>query len=346
MATNNEKINSKFRQLTDLLFCTDRKDLDLAEFGELLNNCDSNHINYFLSRFDKATSISWDDNPGYWLHRFCFILSSKNKKIKKHVCSQTENRFQYFIERASNVKDNLSVMQFVQICCARKHLGLPLEKEKKYLLGLSNLLVASRTIEVCQLFIPVIWRSKRHLIDNIVFRLPKLSHAVSLLEYLRKNGYYLDNKKIAKMAIDSCVRHEISPIKSSLFFNLLNNREVFLEFKNMYTEDLRSTLYKKIEKLGTTALTYNLVGLSILEMAIDIDPELSKPLTELYITHLYSRYVRHNRANVDRLVKLIKKIDTINPKIVLVCLTKLNKHKDIKKLIEVYPELKKLALFV
>ena len=80
MAINNEKISHKFRQLTDLFFYTERKDLDLAEFRELLNRCDSNSSNYFITRFEKATNITWNDVKDYWLHRFLFIVSLENRK--------------------------------------------------------------------------------------------------------------------------------------------------------------------------------------------------------------------------------------------------------------------------
>lgn len=346
MTTNNEKIDSKFRKLTDLFFCTDRKDLDLTEFRELLNNCNSNYVNYFITRFDRATAISWDDNADYWYNRLCFILSLENKKIKREVYSRIEDRFVYFIERAANIKDNLSIIQYIQICCARKHLGLPLEREKRFLLYTSNFLTVKRSIDLCKLFIPVIWKSNRHLMDNILFELPKLNNAISVLEYLKNSGYYLDSKKIARMVMDSCVRIETNPIKSSLFFNLLNDKDVLLEFKKMYTPSIRKSLYKKVECLGVTALTYDNCGINILNLVIDIDPELSEQLTGLYITYLYTRYIKHTRSNIDRIVKLINEVKGVNPKIVLVYLTKLNKHKDIKRMVKAYPELKKLSLFV
>lgn len=346
MTSKNEKISSRFRQLTDLLFYTDRKDLDLAEFGQLLNNCGANYSNYFITSFEKSTNIAWENIVDYWFYRFCFILSLENKKIKKAVLTQVENRFFYFIERAYDLKINLSIIQYVQLCRARKHLGLSLEKEKKYLLGLSNFLVPQRSVDVCELFIPIIWRNKKHLIENIISRFSKLHHVDSMLLYLRDNNYKLNDKKIARKAIDLCIRGKETQASSILFFNMLNDENVFEAFKSMYTDELRQKLYKKVENLEISSLTHGSNGFNIVSVVSSIDPELIDPLTELYVSYTYSRYIRHKKSNVDRIIKFIKTVDGVNPKVVLVCMSKLNKNKDIKKVLEAYPELKKLALFV
>lgn len=346
MTANNNKITPRFRYLTDLLFYTERKDLDLAEFGELLNSCDSNSSNYFLTRFERAANISWENIKDYWFHRFCFIIALNNKKIKKGVYYLVEDRFKFFIERDFDLEINLSIIQYVQLCCARKYLGLPLDKEKEYLLCLSNFLVPERAVEVCELFIPIIWKNKKHLINNLISKFPALHHSDKLLAYLRDNNYSLNNKKLAKQVIDFCVRGKNDPESAKLFFNILGDDKVLDLFKTMYTEELRMKLYKKVESLGVSSLTYGTNGFNIIETVKYIDPELTDQLTELYVTYVYSRYCRHNSSNVDRIIKFIKTVDGVNPKIVLVCMTKLNKNKDIKKIIKAYPKLKKLSLFV
>ena len=85
MAPILENINPKFRTLVDLLFFSNRMNLDLSDFKSFMKDNHDNHVEYLWDRFQKASQIFWEDGLSFWLHRLTFILNLNEKSLTKDV---------------------------------------------------------------------------------------------------------------------------------------------------------------------------------------------------------------------------------------------------------------------
>ena len=114
------KVNDEFRFLTDLMFFSDRKDLDFSKYNKLYYLDTKNNLKYFLDKFNKASNICWDNL--FWNDRFKIILSLKDKKLVKltelHIIKNMQN-----IIRDKKVLDleyDSEYIQFVELCKVKK----------------------------------------------------------------------------------------------------------------------------------------------------------------------------------------------------------------------------------
>ena len=130
-----DKINTKFRHLVDLLLFSDRMDLDLGEFSDLLYLNYPSHANYLHDRFRKACDIFWEDNKTFWHNRLTFLLSLNNKPISKEIERYVEQRMFAFVKnkRKININYDLEYIQFVCLCDVKYERKESLLSVKNYL---------------------------------------------------------------------------------------------------------------------------------------------------------------------------------------------------------------------
>src|SRR5678815_3683561 len=113
-----DKVNPKFRQLTDLLFFSDRMDLDLSEFKQLLKENHDPHFDYLWDRFKKGTEIFWENGEQFWFDRLSFLLSLNEKTLAKYVEDYLQKRM-FSTVRAKfsiDIKYDNEYLQFLQFC--------------------------------------------------------------------------------------------------------------------------------------------------------------------------------------------------------------------------------------
>ena len=83
-----------------------------------------------------------------------------------------------------------------------------------------------------------------------------------------------------------------------------------------------------------------------IKLLISLDSKSADDLAIIYCNKICNRFYSHNRANSDKLIKMIKKIPEISSKRILAHLSSQNLINDIKYMFQAFPELKKLSAFI
>lgn len=346
MSLQLDKINPKFRHITDLLFFSDRMDLDLIDYRSLLKERREVHLDYLLSRFAKATSIYWEDGEKYWFNRINFIYSLNDKALTKYVEDYLESAM-FSLVRNSKVistKFDIEYVQYVELCKVKRARGESLLSIENYLVDVVSFSTLDKAINLIETFIPIVFDNINKYVEIISRKISTSYRCFELLMELEKRGFIFDHAPIIKAAEDAIIRKAHSEKRCRAFFTMLNEPFVREALKNNCNSSFRSSLiallnycdYQMIEEFH----------LKNIKNVIDLDPTLADDIAVVYADKLYQRGSGHKKANADRLIRLMKMIPQISPKKILVYLSSHNKMSDIKYVMSSFPELKKLAAFV
>lgn len=349
MTVQLDRVNPKFRQLTDLLFFSDRMDLDLTEFRSLLKENYSDHHGYMWDRLQKCTEVFWENGEAFWSNRFNFLLSLNEKSLLKNLEELLEKRMHELVRIKSqvNILYDIQYLQFVEFCKLKHTRNEDLSNVKNYLLDLPSHSSVEKLINVVNSFTPFIFKNlndySQHLVKRITQSCRNFDFLLAL-EQMAPQDFYLDREPIAALARELITERTHNDKNRRTFFNLINDEGVMQKLKSGYTTAMSTKLVDLLE-----ACDYQMIEehhLRNIKNILELDPTLSDNIVEIYAEKLYSRGSGHKKANADRLIRLAKTFPQISPRKILSFLSSNNKINDIKYVLSSFPDLKKLAAFV
>lgn len=346
MALQLDKINPKFRELVDLLLFTDRLDLDLSKFKELLKENYTHHFDYFWDRFQKSSDIFWEEGEKFWSSRLTFLLSLNDKNLSKHVEEHLEKRMFHTvkIKNQLNTKYDIEYLQFLELCRVKYERKESLLTVRNYLTEMPSYINSKKMIDIVNSFIPTVFKNIDEYVGIMTKKITQSARHYDLLIALEGTGVPFDKTPLIELARDLILERARSDKNLRAFFTLLNDDYVRAGLKQFYDASYRDKL---LELLG--ACDYRVIEehhLRNIKNIIDLDASVIDELAILYADELYKRGTGHKKANADRLIRLLRTVPQISSKKILVYLSSNNKMADIKYMLSAFPELKKLAAFV
>lgn len=345
MSISLDKLNPKFRQLTDLLFYSDRMDLDLSNYKQLLRERPE-HFEYAWDRFRKSSEIFWEDGEQFWFNRFVSLLSLNDKNLSKHIENYLQERMFNLVRASSkiDIKYNVEWLQFVQFCKAkhfRKENLLPI---KIQLIDMRSNIGIDKLISVINSFVPFLFKDLSEYTEAISRKIVRSARSFDLLLALEARGMKFDRKPIVQLAKEILIARSHNDKNRRAFFAIINDSEVMSMLKQNYDPVYKEKLLDLLDGCDFRVIEEH--HLRNFKNIVTLDPSMADELAVIYADALYSRNTGHKKANADRLIRLLKTIPQVAPKKILAYLSANNKMNDIKYILLSFPELKKLAAFV
>src|SRR5579885_241009 len=337
-----DKVDPKFRVITDQLFFTDRTDIDVSDYAALLAK-KPEHRSYLWDRVSRSTEIYWDES--FWINRFNLILSLEDKKLEEDIDSLIMNRFRNFITRYHNpdpkmYNQYIHMLAWAKVRSERKDNVQPI---KKLLLELPHLMSVDQLMQTVKQFVPFIVPSIEEYASILSKELGHSTRSFQVLKNLEAQGLALDKAPMLKTARDLLFKRVPNRPNRRSFFGMLEDKEVMAHLKSFYKPEHRDRLIELIKRCDYKEIEeYHLRNIKNL---LELDASIADELMETYAVKLYSRYTGHKGANVKRLVRACKTFSQFSPKKVLAWLSANNKMSDIKIMLSSFPDLKNLAAF-
>lgn len=338
-----DRVDPKFRQITDLLFFTDRTDIDTSEYLSLLRGNQDNH-RYLWDRLNRGFEIFWDQK--FWEDRFDLVLSLEDKKLENDIDTLVINRFHNFI-RSYNNPDPKIYNQYIHMIAWAKAKVIRKENVqpiKTLLYGLPHSMSVERLTDVLKNFIPHIIPSMEEFITHLSKELGNSPRSFQVLKSLESQGMAVDKAPMYKTASNLLFKRVPNRPNRRAFFGMLEDKEVMAHLKSSYKPEHRDRLVSLIQNCDYKEIEEN--HLRNIKNLLELDATIAEELLTTYADRLYARYTGHKGANVRRLIRVCKTFTQFSPKKVLAYLSNNNKMSDIKFMLSAFPELKKLAVFV
>lgn len=338
-----DKIDPQFRLLTDQLFFTDRTDLDISEFKNLLSGKDY-HFDYLWDRFSRSLEIFW--NESFWVNRFELLLSLNIKRIETDIESLLLSKFRNLLMtqyNASPLYHNVYV-QFVAWSKAKVSLKENIKSLKDLLLNMHHFTQSNKVLSVITNFIPHLFTSEDEYIASLSVEVGQSARSFEIINQLERQGIKIDKAPLFKVARNLLFKRAVNRPNRRSFFAMVDDPTIMAHLKSEYKPEYRDRLltlvkaceFKEIEE-------YHLRNVKNL---LDLDVSVADELLITYANSLYARGTGYKKANVQRLIRLCKTYQQISPKKLLVYLSSQNRMPDIKFLIKAFPDLKTLIPFV
>lgn len=340
-----ENLNPKFRNLTDLLFYSDRMDLDLSDYKSLYKENRKDHSTYILNVFKRSVDIFWEDNYSFWFSRLEFFFSLNEKHLSEEFASFLEKRvfnlFKFKLE--INPKYDIEFQQFLAYCKIKLQRNEELNYVKDQLLSLPSSTSAERLMQIIPHFVPLFFKDINEYTDHLVKKIPQSARNFELLRELEGLGLHFNKQPVISLAKDLLLDRVYNDKNRRALFSLLHDNIILSSLKEIQVPLnarlvglLNACDYKEIEDRHFSNIKHLLY----------LDSSLMDDIANIYATKLYARGGGHKKANADRLIRLIKVFPQISPKKVLAFLSSNNKMIDIKYMLNAFPELRRLAAFV
>jgi hypothetical protein len=346
MSIQLDKINTKFREIVDLLLFTDRLDLDLSKFKELLKENYAPHFEYLWDRFQKSTDIFWEEGEKFWSSRLTFLLSLNDKNLTKHIEDHLETRMFNTVKARNevNIKYDIEYLQFLEFCKVKHSRKESLLSVRNYLTEMPSHLSSKKMIDIVSSFIPIVFQNIDEYVGVMTKKITQSARNYDLLIALEKTGIVFDKQPLVELARELILERSRTDKNLRAFFTLLNDTDVRASLKQLYNASYR---VKFLELLA--ACDYLIIEehhLRNYKNVVDLDISVVDELAVMYADELYNRGSGHKRANADRLIRLLKTVPQVSQKKMLVYLSSNNRMGDIKYILAAFPDLKKLAAFV
>lgn len=337
-------LNIEFRQLTDLLFFSNRNDIDPTKYKELLKNNYKINYDYFIDRFKKSSQIFWESD--FWYSRIKFIYSLKNKRISQFLDKKIENDFFKLIKDKSYINFNTDVeaIMFLQYCKVKKENKLPLYKVYNYCWQMPYFLPSKKLIYIINQFIPILYSSIDEYIKSLLKNIDQSSRNIYLLLELEKNGISFDKDMLYSLVNEILSGNTFGSIHRRNFLQALSDPSTIEKLKINYNDHCRNKLITLLRSCNYSELEDN--HFQHFKSIIRLDPSLVDDLTFIYLDKLYNRYTSQKVANVNKIKRLVNIIPDISTKKILAWMASNHKNSEIKYLLNIFPELKKLSIFV
>jgi len=338
-----DKVDPKFRLLTDQLFFTDRIDLDIVAFRSLYDNSDT-HFAYLWDRFTRSSEIFW--NETFWVNRLDLLLSLQSSKIEAYLNNYLVSRFRRLIETRPYANPNVDneYIQFIawtKVRVSRKDNVMPI---RDLFMGLVHNMQVSRISGIIDNFIPHLFQNMDEYLSLLGKKVSNSAKNFEVLRQLESQGVPIDRSPICKTAKNLLLKRSLNRPNRRSFFAMIADATVMAFLKSEYKPEHKDRLlemikaceYKEIEE-------YHFRNVKSL---LELDSSIADDLFSVYADKLYARGYGNKKANVQRLIRLCKTYTQFSPKKVLVYLSSQGKMADIKHLISAFPELKTLVPFV
>lgn len=346
MTLSLEKINPKFRNLTDLLFFSDRMDLDLSEFKALLKENYDAHYQYLWDRYSKSARIFWEDGPKFWADRLTFLLSLNDKNLSKHLEEHLEKRM-FETVRAKhdlNIQYDIEYLQFLEYCKIKHARQESLLSVRSYFTEMPSTLHADKLIKIVEAFIPIVFANIDEYVGVITKKITTSARNFDFLLSLESKGVVFNKAPVIDLVKSIIIERVHNDKNRRAFFAIIKDNGIRQALKNDYQPPYKDKILALLKACDYQMIEEN--HLINIKNIIDLDPSLADDLAVIYADSLYQRSTGHKKANADRLIRVLRTFPQISPKKILAYLSNNNKMNDIKYVLTSFPELKKLAVFV
>lgn len=340
-----EKINPKFRQITDLFFLSEKTDINLSNYKSLLKLNKKAHLEYLITQFEKSSNIFLINGEKIWAFRLNFLFSLKDNSISEKVIKYIEKRFANLIKVKSSPdpKYDIEFVQFIEYCkyCKSKKQSLSsLQESFLFFAPNTNL---KKLIQTAHYLIPFLFKDIQEFGNLVLSHILHSPQNFKILNELKNYDYKFNIKHIVSQINNIIFKSEPKYFQNTIL-SLINNIEIRSELKRQYDVSFKSEFFNFIKSCDFWLLEdkwlRNIVNL------IDISPDMADDIATIYINKLYNQQYSHKMANIDRIIRLLNKCPQISKKKILLLLSSNRKMFDIKHLIIAFPELKKLAAFI
>lgn len=340
-----DKIKPEFRYLVDLLFFTDRMDIDTSNFYNLLQENRTEHLTYLIDHINKSSNICWLDAESFWENRISLLLSFNDKFISKYTDHYFEKRMFSIIrsKREINERNDLEYLQFLVYCKVKNIRKDNLLSLKTSFIELSPQVRIDKLIKIIYSLIPNLFRDIDDYVNLLAKNITYEARNFEILQSLENHDVIFDKKSIVQLAQDIMLKRARSVRNIKAFFAIINDPVMLKQLKSEYKVEYRENLVNLISNCDYMQLEEYFF--KNIKNVLELDSVIADDVAEIYASKLYARKFNHKRANADRLIRLMKTFSQISHKKVLVYLSNNNKMKDIKYLLKAFPDLRKLAAF-
>lgn len=346
MTINLSKIDLQFRELTDVLLFSERKDIDAIVYKNLLSKNRKDHSSYLLDRFKKASNIYWEAGENVWLYRFDILLSCTDSSFQTEIESFLQKRMIVLarVKSELTLKYDLEYSQLFYFCKAKFQKKLSLNKIKNYLVEFAPNISVKKLVGIVNDFSPYLFKDMDEFAEIVVSQLFHCASNYLLLLFLEKNGIIFDKVPLIDLANEIVLERSQTEKNARILFSILNDEVVLAGLKEKYTQLHKQKLISLIKECNFYLIEEN--SLKNIKNLISLDSSIADEIALIYAKKLFSRNITHKRANADRLIRLVKNVRQISSKKILAFLAARNKMSDIKYMAKVFPEIKKLSNFV
>lgn len=340
------KLNPKFRHLTDVLCFSDYKNINLSEFKSLYREKHEVHMPYLWDRFCKSSSIFWEEGASYWEHRFQFILGLNDRNLSAKIETFLNTRMSHLL-RTKNVIDinyDIEFLQLREFCKAKYKRKESLFPIQETLLAMPSSVGIEKILNIIQEFIPSVFTDIDEYISLTSKKLLVSAKNFDILALLDRKGIPYDKEYMVNLLYELvCERaHTLKNIRA--LFTLLNNSDIRHLFKQRYNDKCREKIIGVLQ--DCTCLYFEEYYMRNCANLLDLDQTLADDIAIIYAEKLFEKTVKHKKSNAERLIKMLKKFPQISPKKILAYLSSENKMLDMKYILNAFPSLKQLAVFV
>jgi hypothetical protein len=345
MLLNLEKIHPKFRQITDLLFLSDKTDINLSNYKSLLRLNSKDHLKYLMNQFEKSSHIFWENGEKLWAFRLKFLFSLKQQSLTEHIQSFIEKRFFNLLKVKSspNPQYDIEFYQFIEYCKYYRVKKYSLSSIREEYLKITAQTNIQKLIQTTKYLIPYLFKDINEYGNLVMYNLMSCVGQFELLKELKDHGYKYNIKPIVT-AMKDMLFNNGNPSDNYITFTILNDKCIQDSLKSEYKPENKDSIVRFLEGCDFSILDEKWIRNTV--NIINVAPNAADDIAAVYIKKLYENAYSHKRASADRIIRLLKKCPTVSPKKVLVYLANKGKMADIKLLIGAYPELKKLSAFI
>jgi hypothetical protein len=338
---NLSKVDPEFRKTVDFLFFTDRSDIDLSLFKDLLKS--NYNFQYFEDRFNKSCEIFWDTN--FWYNRIKLLLLTNNKRVIKLLSNKIEKNFLLSITSKLKLdhKNDNKFIQYIEYCKVKKDYDINLSSSINNFINICSNADAKKSLILCKLIVPILFNSYDDYIKYLLLNNKLNSVNLNPINLLIKDGADLNLNLINDFALSLLPNYK-SARERRILFTLLTFNGVIEFLQQKIDDNNRSLLLRNIMSSLYEDISEN--HFFRIKSLLRLDPTLIDDISVIFLEKVYTRYTYHKKSNIDKICKFIKTFPEASNKKILSWLSLNGKNKDIKYLMKVYPELNKLALFV
>ncbi len=346
MTVQLDRVNPKFREIVDLLLFSDRMDLNLSDFKNLLKENHSIHFDYLWDRFKRASAIYWEEGEKFWFSRISFLFSLNDKNLNKHLEDHFQKGMVNLVRTKFSVdtKYDIEFLQFLEYSKVKYSKNESLVHFKQYLTDIPSHINAEKIIKIVNHFIPIVFSDINEYVGIVAKKITQSARHYDLLLALEQQGISFDKEPVIRLAFELITERARSDRNRRAFFTILNDGYVRNGLKNIYSNTHRDKLLEFIEDCDYQIIEEH--HLRNIKNIIYLDSSVADDIAIMYADKLYQRNTGHKKANADRLIRLMKVVPEIAPKKVLAYLSSNNKMSDIRYVLSSFPELRKLAAFV
>lgn len=337
------KIDPVFRRLTDLLFFTDRMDIDASNFLELLGKTDD-HYEYLWDRFLRSVEINWDET--FWLDRFDLLLKNNPRDLKHEVEKFLLVKFRrqamwYSFKGKEGANNEYTLLvAWSKAKAARKE---NISQVKSYLMEFPFNVKVETVSSTIQDFIPSIFANTSDFVSCLVQNSGQYARTLDVLKSLEKLGMPVEKTQLYKLAGNLLTKQNYSYYNRRSFFTLLADPDIFTSMKTDYHADQRTPLLSLVMSSDYKELENN--GFLNMHNLLQLDASIADEMMDKYVQSLYSRGYGNKKANVQRLITLCRNYPQFSTKKVLMSLAD-HGSRNVGAFAAAFPELQNLVAFV